>query len=220
MNNFISIFVPALALAASLAPSLQAAETGALRVDVLEADTLVKLDQAKGSGIIDYNADYLYLTRVSTTCIFYDGSVDVMVGGYKVGSYATDYVPFTQSGVMVYQMTTTYIKQYLRRPLLQLAISPTSATEGGSATATLTLTNSAGTSVTIRNALTVTLASNNTGRATVPASVQIPANTSSVSFTVSAVNNLANDGDASVGISATAGTWGSDSASILVIDND
>ncbi|MEK0447189.1 MAG: hypothetical protein RLZZ399_2510, partial [Verrucomicrobiota bacterium] len=52
--------------------------------------------------------------------------------------------------------------------------------------------------------LVVSLASSNPSRLTVPASVTIPANATSVSFSISAPNNSLNDGSAAVSVSANA----------------
>jgi len=221
MQNILLAAVPCFVLLAASAPSLTASEQGGLRLEIYEAGTNAKLQLAEGSWAIDYDStDSMNLQRVSSSWIFNDSGVNVRVGGYTVGSYATDYIPFAQSGYMVRNMTTTYVKHYLHRPVLSLAISPASATEGSSATGTITLKNASGTNVTIRNALTINLASSDTSRATVTSSVTIPANVSSATFSVSAVDNAIADGNAAVTISATAGTWGSTSASFTAVNND
>lgn len=221
MKNTLIAAVSVLVSLAAGVPSSTAAEVGSLRIEVLEAGTNARLALAQGSGVIDYDStDSLNLQRVSSSWLFNDSGVNVRVGGYTVGSYATDYIPYTQSGYMVYNMTTTYLKHYLHRPVLSLAISPTSATEGSSATGTITLKNSSGANVTIMNNLTINLASSDSTRVTVGSSVTIPANVSSASFTVTAVDNAIADGNAAVTISATAGTWGATSGVFTAINND
>jgi len=212
----------AMLLGASLIGSTVHADTGSFRVETFDAVTLATLQLAQGSNVDDYSQFSLDLFRVGSSWVFYDGSVWITApgGGYTVTSWATDYIPFTSYDVQVYTSVTTKVKHYLYRPVLHIALSPTSATEGGTATGTITLKNSAGANTTIKNAVTINLTSGTPSRATVPATISIPANTASANFTITAVNNAIQDGNASVTISAAAGSWGSASAAFTVIDND
>jgi len=215
-------FLPALLLLATSAANLVHANQGGMMVEVFAHGTLEKLQLAHGSYVEDYDQLDLRLRRMSTSWVWYDGLCFATnyMDGYVITSWATDYVPFTQVNCMVYNGTTTKLKHYLKRPVLNLVISPASLTEGGLATGTITLKNEAGANVTIMNAMTINLSSNNTARATVPASVVIPMQTASANFSLSAVNNAVQDGNAVVTVSATAGTWGSISTTVTVVDND
>lgn len=211
----------ALLLAALLSPL--AAEVGSLRVDVWDGVTQTRLYASAGSEIDDGNNQWsLDLRRVSTTWVFVDDQVYITApgGGYWFTAYATDFIPQTFTDVQIWNASTTKYVVYLQRPVLSLAFSPTSVSEGGTSTGTVTLRNGAGAAVTLRNAVTVNLASSATGRATVPATVTIPAGVSSATFTVTAVNNAIVDGNAAVTITATSGTWGNTNGVVTVIDND
>jgi hypothetical protein len=202
---------------------LHASSTGSLRVELYDAVTLATMPASTGAFVTDYdNQPTLEIARVSTSWIWNDASCNITLpgSGYIVTSYATDYIPYTQSNIQVYNASTTVTKHYLYRPVLHLAISPSSVTEGGTATGTVTLKNSGGTNVTIMNAVTVNLSSNSVSRATVPSSVTIAANTASNTFTITAVDNAVVDGSASVTITATAGTWGNVGTAVTVLDND
>jgi len=91
---------------------------------------------------------------------------------------------------------------------------PGSVTEGSTATATVS------TSGTVPSNLTVSLVSNTTSRLTVPATVTIPSGSSSVTFTVTAVDNALTDGSATVNIAASAAGYTGTNANITVQDND
>ncbi len=67
--------------------------------------------------------------------------------------------------------------------------------------------------------LTVTLTSSNPGRATVPASVVIPANAASATF-IATVQNTLDDGDASVQITASATDLATSSSTVTIVDDD
>lgn len=67
--------------------------------------------------------------------------------------------------------------------------------------------------------LTVTLTSSNPGRASVPASVVIPASAASVTFEA-VVQNTLDDGDAAVEITATAPGLAASSATVTIVDDD
>ncbi len=84
---------------------------------------------------------------------------------------------------------------------------------GGTATATLTRSNTDTTSP-----LTVNLTSSDTTKATVPISVTIPANENSATFTVVAQDDNLLDGTASVNINATAAGYFANASSIAVND--
>ncbi|WP_168219024.1 tandem-95 repeat protein [Limnoglobus roseus] len=85
---------------------------------------------------------------------------------------------------------------------LTLTISPTTFSEAaGTTAATGTVTRGG---LPLNVALVVTLASNDTTEATVPASVTIPAGQASASFSVAAMNDTLTDGTQAVRITATA----------------
>ena len=73
---------------------------------------------------------------------------------------------------------------------------------------------------TLTSALTVSLASNNTSRLILPATVTIPAGSTSASFTLSAPDNALTDGTASAAITASAIGFTNASATTNVLDND
>jgi Ca2+-binding RTX toxin-like protein len=96
---------------------------------------------------------------------------------------------------------------------LNLSLSPTSISEnGGTSTATVTVTTP------LASDLRVSLASNDTTEATVPASIVILAGQSSASFTVTAVDDGDVDGTQTVTITATGS--GSASANLDITDDE
>lgn len=216
----ISSLLAPLLVALGAAGGLNAA-TGGMMVEVYAAGSLEKLQLAQGSYVEDYDDLNLRLSRVGTSWVWYDGEVytTAMYQGFVVTSSATDYVPYTVTNVQIFQGTLTKLKHYLNRPVLHLAISPNSVTEGGSMTGTITLKNAAGANVHLWNNLTLNLSSTAGARATLPASVTIPNRTSSATFTISAVDNTVQDGNCSATLTATAG-WGTVSAPFTVINND
>lgn len=101
-------------------------------------------------------------------------------------------------------------------PALTITTTANSILElNGSTVATLTRVNSNNTS-----ALLVTLASNDTTEATVPQNVTIPAGQSSVTFTITAVDDSIVDGTQNVTISATATGLTTGTFLLQVTDND
>lgn len=64
---------------------------------------------------------------------------------------------------------------------------------------------------------TVMLTSGNTGKLTVPASVMIPANSSSVTFPINAVDNNIIDGDTLVTLTASAPAYGADVEAVVTV---
>ncbi len=103
-------------------------------------------------------------------------------------------------------------------PASTLAVGcPATATEGGGVLAgqgSVTL------SAVQASAVTVTLASTNTGKVTVPASVTVPAGQTSASFDITIVDNAALDGTQSATINATAVNFAPASGTIAVQDNE
>jgi hypothetical protein len=69
-------------------------------------------------------------------------------------------------------------------------------------------------------AVTVALTSSDTTELTVPASVTLPANASSATFTVTVVNDILFDGTQNATLTASATRWTSGSAVVAVTDND
>jgi ELWxxDGT repeat protein len=96
---------------------------------------------------------------------------------------------------------------------LALGLPPT-VTEGTSATAIISIPGTRG------SALTVSLVSDNPARLTVPATVSIPAGSSTASFTVTAPNNTLTDGAALATVTASAVGFAGASAPTTVLDND
>lgn len=91
---------------------------------------------------------------------------------------------------------------------------PANVSEGSTATATVSASGA------VPGNLTVSLVSNNTPRLTVPATVTIPSGSSSVAFTVTAVDNALTDGSATVNVAATASGYTGTNANTTVLDND
>jgi hypothetical protein len=99
---------------------------------------------------------------------------------------------------------------------LILTIDPTSIPEfNGSATGTVTRS-----AENLGSQLVVSLSSGDTGEATVPSSVVIPANQSSVSFTITAVDDQVVDGTQTVLIIAEANGFVDGTGSLDVTDSD
>ncbi len=100
-------------------------------------------------------------------------------------------------------------------PSIALSIDPTSISEnGGSATGTVTRTGDTSA------ALTVNLSSSDTGEATVPASVEIAANETETTFTVTGVDETDVDGTQIVTITAAAAGFDDATATVDVEDDD
>ena len=91
---------------------------------------------------------------------------------------------------------------------------PTAVSESGTGTGTVTI------SGTLASALTVALASNTTTRLTVPAMAEIPAGSTTTSFTLSAPDNALTDGTQVVTLSASATGFTGTSGTTQVLDND
>ncbi len=96
-----------------------------------------------------------------------------------------------------------------------LAISlPATVTEGGTGTATVSI------SGTLPAPLVVTPVSDTTARLTVPATVTIPAGSTSATFTLTAPNNTLTDGSAIVNVAVGASGFTGANANTTVLDND
>jgi VCBS repeat-containing protein len=101
------------------------------------------------------------------------------------------------------------------QPWLILSIAQASISENGGASQA-TVTRSSGTS----GLLTVALASSDTTEATVPSTVTIPDGADSAVFTVTGVDDAVVDGTQTVTITASASGHTSDSATVVVTDDD
>jgi len=100
-------------------------------------------------------------------------------------------------------------------PKLSLSISPGSMSEnGGTATGTVSRNNLP------TGDVLVTLSSNNTSEATVPATVLIPDGQSSVTFPITAVDDSLSDRTQTVTITATSVVYAASSATINVLDDE
>ncbi|WP_161604257.1 Calx-beta domain-containing protein [Roseiconus nitratireducens] len=99
---------------------------------------------------------------------------------------------------------------------LTLSIDPSTISEsGGTATGTVSRNDAD-----LSSALVVTLASNDTGEATVPATVTIEAGQSSADFAITGINDDLVDGTQNVGLSATATGYAGASGNLDVTDDD
>ena len=98
---------------------------------------------------------------------------------------------------------------------LTIAILPDAISEGGSATATVTRSNTDRTAP-----LTVTLTSSDLSEATVPASVTILAGQAAATFQVAAVDDVIIDGAQTVTITGTAAGYVGAADSLVINDND
>jgi hypothetical protein len=201
--------------------SLMAA-SGAMTVVIRDAVTGDPIDQSMGSNVNDYDQYSLNLYRVATSHIFNDGAVGSTATGfgYKVTAWASNYYERTKSDIQVSGGSTTVATFYLYRPTLLISFSPGSATEGTSATGTVSLLTQSGGAAKLHNSLTITLTSADPSRASVQASVTIPSMTSSGSFSIGAVDNAIDDGDVSVSIAASVSSWGYSDHNLMIIDND
>lgn len=95
-----------------------------------------------------------------------------------------------------------------------LALTLPTVNEGGTASGTVSI------SGTLASALSVSLSSDNTTRLTVPASVTIPAGSTSTTFTLTGVDNALLDGQATVNVTASASGFTSATTATTVYDND
>lgn len=214
----------ALVVAFGAMPALHA-QTGGIMVEVFAHGTNEKLGVAAGAYTEDYYPaqhwafDFLFIRNSN---IFYDGEVfaTAMYYGYDLYSCATDYIPIHRSNVQVFQGTLTRIKHYHKRPVLSLVPGASSVTEGGSVNVTFTLKDEAGANVSLKNALTLNLSTTEPSRLSIPASVTIPINTSSVTFVATATDNSVVDGNVAANITGTRGTWGTCSTILTVVNND
>ncbi len=100
------------------------------------------------------------------------------------------------------------------RPHLTLTVSNSELLEGTSTLATVTR------EVVSDQPLLVEFASSNTAQVATPASVLIPANQVSATFTVSTINNLTPEASANVTVTATADGYHNASQDLLVDDDD
>ncbi|WP_315790371.1 lamin tail domain-containing protein [Fischerella sp. JS2] len=102
-------------------------------------------------------------------------------------------------------------------PSLSLSVSPTSFSEAAGSNAAIgTVTRTGSTT----NALTVTLASNDTTEATVPTTVEIPAGQTSTTFDIAAVDDAIADGSQTVTFTATASGFTNGTTTVTVTDNE
>jgi CSLREA domain-containing protein len=102
-------------------------------------------------------------------------------------------------------------------PTLGLAIAPMSVAESAGTNAAIGTVTRSGNTI---DALTVTLSSSNTGAATVPANITIPAYQTTATFAISAVDNAIADGAKTATITASVTDFVSVTANVTVTDND
>ena len=118
------------------------------------------------------------------------------------------------SGSALGYISTSATVSVLDHETLSLSLSKSTVSEfGGQATGTITRNNTD-----ISQPLTVAITSSDTSEATVPASVIIPANATSVTFAITAVDDNLLDGSQTVVIAPTASGYFNQSASIEVTD--
>ncbi|PMB49563.1 hypothetical protein CEN40_04580 [Fischerella thermalis CCMEE 5205] len=102
-------------------------------------------------------------------------------------------------------------------PSLSLSVSPTSFSEAAGSNAAIgTVTRTGSTA----DALTVSLASNDTTEATLPTTVEIPAGQTSATFDVAAVDDAIADGSQTVTFTATASGFTNGTTTVTVTDNE
>jgi predicted extracellular nuclease len=102
-------------------------------------------------------------------------------------------------------------------PSLSLSVSPTSFSEAAGSNAAIgTVTRTGSTA----NALTVTLASNDTTEATVPTTVEIAAGQTSATFDIAAVDDAIADGSQTVTFTATASGFTNGTTTVTVTDDE
>ncbi len=159
-----------------------------------------------GTAQIDRNGSATQATLAS-----FDGSHRyTQPGNYSVTVRVTD--DDGASTQKTFQVSAT------APPELTLTLNRSSVVEsGGADAATLTIARSGATS---NNPITVQLSSNDTSEITVPATVVIPAGTSSVTVPVTAVDDNLLDGSQTVTLTASAPSTVGDSMTLTVTDEE
>lgn len=173
-----------------------------------------------GALTVDLSADIPNEVNIPATVSFTDGQATANVNATTTadGNVENDIivtVTASAAGQQSGSVPVTIIDN--DSPRLDIAFSLPSLTETGpSSTADLTITRNTDTT----NPLTVTLTSSDTNSLTVPATAEIPAGQSSVTVSLTAVNETIDDGDVSVSITAAANGFTSGSGLIIVRDDD
>lgn len=150
------------------------------------------------SVTIPANQTQALFTVTATNDTKIDGDVPVVVTASTSGS-----TPVTAATMAVDNETRT----------LNLNL-PATISEGGTATGTVSIPG------TLTSTLSVLLASGNETALTVPASVLIPAGSTSATFTLTAPDNSSQDGSKTVAIQATAATFTPSNKTTVVRDNE
>ena len=161
-------------------------------------DTLVR-DQT-----VSLSSSFDALTNTTVTFRIYGYAAEASTGSWRIQNHST-------LGGLVLEGTVIPSS-----PTLLLSASPSSFSENGG-TSTGTVTRIGGDNT---GALTVNLASNDSGEATVPTTVEIPANTASATFTITGVDDAILDGQQTVSLTATAATYADGSINITVNDDE
>lgn len=165
---------------------------------------------APGEGTVGFDA-YLRFTA-PTAGTFYLGVSNANNINYSPVNGTGD-VAGGSNSTGSYQLVVTSVSTAQTLGLSSLATSISEA--GGTTTGTVTRTSS-----NISAPLVVNLSSNDTGEATVPSSVTIPANQTSITFTITGIDDSVVDGTQNVTITATASAFTSATLGIQVTDND
>ncbi|CAN5409820.1 hypothetical protein BH23VER1_BH23VER1_02010 [soil metagenome] len=165
-------------------------------------------------------------TALPETAAIFDASsgdgtdFDIFVSGMAASGTFTASIPMgavmNASGTVNDQsVSEDNTVTYNFTPALVLSFDPTAIPESGGAT-----TGSLSRNGSLAEDLAVSLASDDTSEATVPAAVTIPAGSAAAPVTVTAVDDSERDGDQIVTITANADGFPAATASITVIDDD
>lgn len=148
-------------------------------------------------------------SATSPTSGFFDGSHTYT----RAGSYTVTLSVSDDDGGTSQRQFTILVSE---PPRLTVSIDKTSFREdAGTSAALLTVSRSGGN---LAQAMTVALVSSDTTEVTLPASVILPANQSSITVSVSAIDDTLLDGTQRVNLSATSGNLQSNVVSVDVLD--
>lgn len=185
--------------------------TGQIDIKIGRADTGELFDQVQVDGKATLNGT-LHVSLVDGFTFSPPNSFQIIPYTSHTGIFATvignSSLPVSYASNGVFLGIT---------PALTLSIDPFIFSEGaGANAATGTVTRNTSTTA----ALSVNLASSNTGKATVSSPLTIPAGAASATFPITAVDNNKVDGDQSVTITASAANFAAGAANMTVTDND
>ena len=163
-----------------------------------------------GDGKLVLAAQPSIFEEMRALAIQADGNI-IALGGYQSSFFAFRVLAGQPS--LQFGSTTVQVTDY---ETLSLNISPSTISEnGGVATGTIVRNNT-----NLSSPLTVTLANGDSSEISIPATVTIPAGQSSVTFTITGVDESLIDGTQIVSINATASGYVGTSSSINVTDDE